>query len=99
LAFKVDSQVHEFYAIDWRRGNSTLEFVPTETPSSLQEKLLDLMRAMDLFSGSIDMIVDPEGQYWFLEKFCDNAVAKVFAEEFLLKLHEGQFSIMGSSAA
>jgi len=57
------------------------------------------MRAMDLFSGSIDMIVDPEGQYWFLEKFCDNAVAKVFAEEFLLKLHEGQFSIMGSSAA
>lgn len=65
---------------------------------------------MNLFSGSIDMIVDPEGQYWFLEcnqdgqwgfleKFCDNAIAKVFAEEFLSKLKEDEQSVSQPSAA
>lgn len=99
LAFKIDSQIHEYYAIDWRRGNATLDFIPIQLPEEIEVRLLKFMRKIGLFSGSIDLIVDTTGEYWFLEcnqdgqwywleKFCNGAVSKAFAEEFLSQLQD-----------
>lgn len=98
-AFKIPSQVHEYYAVDWRRGNQTLDFSPIEIENSIENKLLAFMKKMGLFSGSIDMIVDKEGQYWFLECNQDGAwawlddivngeIAETFADEFKKKVEE-----------
>ncbi|GER08610.1 hypothetical protein GCM10007972_23490 [Iodidimonas muriae] len=98
-AFRIDSQIHEYYATDWRRSNQILDFIPYELPDSVREKLTVFMHNMGLFSGSIDMIVDPQGEYWFLEcdqdgqwawldSIVEGAISDTFAHAFKYKLEE-----------
>lgn len=91
-AFKVDSQGQEYTKTDWRTGNSILEFEPVTLDETLKQKIHGFMKAMGLFSGSLDLIVAPDGEVWFLEcnqdgqwgwldDIVDGAIARTFAEE------------------
>lgn len=97
FAFKINSQIHKYYEIDWRRGNLTLDFIPYELPDFIQEMLTSFMEKIGLFSGSIDMIVDHEEEYWFLEcnqdgqwgwldPIVDGAISDEFARAFVREL-------------
>ena len=44
-----------------------LRMVPYKLPSDMKIKIKKFMKEMNLESGSIDMIVDSEDQYYFLE--------------------------------
>lgn len=54
----------DFRNYDYDKPNRT---VPFELPKLIKSKLKILMKNLRLNSGSIDMIVDPDYQYWFLE--------------------------------
>lgn len=55
--------------VDFRRYNNEKpnRYIPYNLPADVKEKLIKLMRGLDLVSGSIDMIVDTKGEYYFLE--------------------------------
>lgn len=55
--------------IDFRNYNNEKpnRCVPYKLPQNIEKKLDKLMRKLQLNSGSIDMIVTPEGKYVFLE--------------------------------
>ena len=63
------SQNDEKTQLDYRNYNREKpnRNIPYLLPTDIQEKLQLLMGKLDLDSGSIDMIVTPEGQYVFLE--------------------------------
>jgi hypothetical protein len=67
LAYHIDSQKEEIARVDWRKGQQILKFTRTEISDELREKILKFMRSMNLFTGSLDLIVDKEGKEWFLE--------------------------------
>jgi hypothetical protein len=97
LAFRIDSQEHELTSLDWRKGMEVAGF----SPVSLDERTIASIRAfmsrMGLFTGSLDLIVDPEGQVWFLECNQDGAwgwlddlvegdITRAFADGFARRL-------------
>lgn len=55
--------------IDWRKGicSTDLTYVPHTLPSGVRQKCVQLVRNMGLQFGAIDLILDPEGDYWFIE--------------------------------
>ena len=55
------------YAADYRPGLGSAKVAPFELPSSVAEKLLELMKIFGLNFGAIDLRVTPEGDYVFLE--------------------------------
>jgi ATP-GRASP peptide maturase of grasp-with-spasm system len=63
------SQNDEKTQLDYRNYNSEKpnRNIPHTLPTDIQNKLQSLMDKLDLDSGSIDMIVTPEGEYVFLE--------------------------------
>ncbi len=64
------SQADEKTKIDFRKYNYSKpnRYVPYRLPEDIQAKLLQVMRAMDLESGSADIIVEKDtGKYYFLE--------------------------------
>lgn len=67
FAFKIDSQKYKTTEVDWRYGIGALEYTPFELDTDVSYRISCFMKAMGLFSGSLDLIVDKEGQYWFLE--------------------------------
>ncbi len=67
FAFRIESQKYAHARVDWRYGVGDVGFEPVPVPSGLRDRLLAFMRAMGLFSGSFDIIVDPSGEFWFLE--------------------------------
>jgi hypothetical protein len=71
--FRINSQQLESSAVDWRTGAHLLDYTPCGIPNTLTEKLRAYMHAMGLFSGSVDIVVDPKGDYWFLECNQDGA--------------------------
>jgi hypothetical protein len=52
--------------VDWRH-ECTAEWQPHALPDSVHTRLARLMAALGLRQGAIDMIVDPDGVYVFLE--------------------------------
>lgn len=54
----------DFRAYDFKKPNRT---VPYDLPINIKKALKDLMNKLNLYNGSIDMIVDTEGNYIFLE--------------------------------
>ena len=56
----------EKYKVDYRMNGETRK-VPYELPETVKEKLIILMKKLNLKTGSIDMIVDSENNYIFLE--------------------------------
>jgi ATP-GRASP peptide maturase of grasp-with-spasm system len=64
------SQADEKTKIDFRKYNYSKpnRYVPYRLPEDIQAKLLQVMHAMDLESGSADIIVEKDtGKYYFLE--------------------------------
>jgi hypothetical protein len=92
-AFRINSQLLESSAVDWRKGVHLLDYAPCEIPDVLTDKLRAYMRTMGLFSGSVDIVVDLDGNYWFLEcnqdgawgwldEIVDGALTREFASAF-----------------
>lgn len=54
----------DFRNYNWKKPNRN---VPFQLPVWLEDKLRQLMKLLDLHSGSFDLIVTPEGKYVFLE--------------------------------
>lgn len=69
FCFAVDSQKMENAKVDWRREGLELldQWVPYELPAEIKEKLLRLMDVYQINYGAIDIIVNPQGDYYFLE--------------------------------
>lgn len=95
--FRINSQLLESSAVDWRKGVHLLDYTPCEIPDALADKLRAYMRAMGLFSGSVDIVVDLDGKHWFLEcnqdgawgwldEIVEGALAKEFASAFRRRL-------------
>jgi hypothetical protein len=55
------------YAVDYRPGLATAKVVPYELPASVTERLLALMKALNLNFGAIDLRLTPDGDHVFLE--------------------------------
>lgn len=75
FSFRVDSQKFRVTSVDWRYGTGFLGFRPWPLSQKVEDRISSLMQAMGLFSGFIDLIVDPEGHHWFLEVNPDGAWA------------------------
>ncbi|MGD8326483.1 MAG: hypothetical protein PVF65_06175 [Sphingomonadales bacterium] len=108
FAFKIESQIDAYYAIDWRRGNATLEFTPFDLDDRVKAQLIAFNQKAGLFSGSFDLIVDLDGKHWFLEcnqdgqwgwldKIVDGAISKAFAHAFKNKIATLPFHNLNSS--
>lgn len=69
FSFAVDSQKMENARLDWRREGLELldQWEPYELPGDVKQKLLRLMDVYQVNYGAIDIIVTPEGEYYFLE--------------------------------
>jgi hypothetical protein len=54
---------------DWRIGNHTgnLSITPHKLPADVKQKCFALVKKLGLKFGAIDMILDKQGRYWFLE--------------------------------
>jgi ATP-GRASP peptide maturase of grasp-with-spasm system len=63
------SQADESTAVDYRKYNyeTPNRNVPYQLPNSVEDCLRLLFSRLGLNTGSVDMIVDPSGQYYFLE--------------------------------
>lgn len=98
FAFSVNSAVRERSATDWRKDGAALlnSWEPYELPQDLQQKLLAFMDVYGLNYGAIDLILSPDNQYYFLEvnaageyfwldKLCDNAISRQIAHVLLGK--------------
>lgn len=63
------SQLDDKTATDFRKYNhqSPNRTVPFNLPKDIENKLLELMKSQELDTGSIDLMVDEENNYYFLE--------------------------------
>ncbi|KQT33123.1 MvdD family ATP-grasp ribosomal peptide maturase [Chryseobacterium sp. Leaf405] len=68
-AFEIDSQQSEAAKIDWRKDGVNLidKWIPTELPTDVEAKLLELLDVYHVDYGAIDIIVSPEDEYYFIE--------------------------------
>jgi hypothetical protein len=73
LAFRIDSQKHELSSLDWRKGMELAGFSAVSLDDATVTRIRAFMTRMGLFTGSLDLIVDPEQQVWFLECNQDGA--------------------------
>lgn len=96
LPFRILSQELEISKTDWRAGRGAVLFEPCTVTDAVAAGLRRFMQITGLFSGSFDLIVDPDDRTWFLEcnqdgqwGWLDNlaggAVAKSFARAFVAK--------------
>jgi glutathione synthase/RimK-type ligase-like ATP-grasp enzyme len=68
LACKIESQRSSRASTDWRRydvANTPHEAI--SAPTSISEKVANLMKALNLSFGALDFIVDRDEIWWFLE--------------------------------
>ena len=90
FAFRIDSQTLKSSSLDWRHALRHLEFEPFELPVPVARSVGKFLDALGLFTGSLDLIVDEDGRYWFLEcnhdgqwswldPVVDGAISKAFA--------------------
>jgi hypothetical protein len=68
FAVEIQSQLNQKTLIDWRRVNSdTLIHKIHDLPINIQILCINLVKALGLQFGAIDLILTPEGHYVFLE--------------------------------
>ncbi|WP_423735795.1 MvdC/MvdD family ATP grasp protein [Chitinophaga caseinilytica] len=92
FAFSIDSAQQPGAETDWRKEGATLavQWRPYALPASVAEGLSRLMERYGLNYGAIDLILTPEGKYYFLElnaageffwldKLCDGAISRQLA--------------------
>ncbi|ASZ12348.1 hypothetical protein KTO58_12925 [Chitinophaga pendula] len=98
FAFSIDSSKLENSKVDWRKEGVALinDWQPYTLPDTLQQQLLTFMQYTGLNYGAIDVILSPEGEYFFLEvnaageyfwldMLCDNAISAQIAAVLLGK--------------
>jgi len=56
-------------AIDWRKGigSKNLSYEVFNLPEHIQDMCLKVTRKLGLVFGAIDLVLHPDGSYWFLE--------------------------------
>ena len=97
FAFRIDSQARESSKLDWRHALRHLEFEPFGLPVPVVQTVRKFFDALGLFTGSLDLIVDEGGRYWFLEcnqdgqwswldPVVDGAISKAFASALASRL-------------
>lgn len=64
---KIESQIHDETRVDWRRQISLCPHSLTEIPDSIREFCIRFLHSQALLYGAMDFILDPEGNYVFLE--------------------------------
>jgi glutathione synthase/RimK-type ligase-like ATP-grasp enzyme len=64
----IDATRSDAGRVDWRRSAPTqAAWRPGTLPDDVAARLLELVRALDLVYGAVDLIVTPEGRHVFLE--------------------------------
>lgn len=67
FAAKVFSQETATGQVDWRKAYRELRFEPVRVPAVIEEKCVALLEELGLVFGCFDFVVDPDGEYVFLE--------------------------------
>jgi hypothetical protein len=68
LAVALHSQEQQVSAIDCRRDNMRgMRYSAVSLPPQLAERLVAYVKSYGLVYAAIDLILDPNGRYWFLE--------------------------------
>lgn len=68
FAVAIDSQSGAETVTDWRRGCiPDLAHELVELPTDIEALCVRLVQQLELGFGAIDLVLDTEGQYWFLE--------------------------------
>ena len=91
FAFRIDSQAFESSKLDWRHALQHLHFEPFQLPTRVIEQVRAFLNRLGLFTGSLDLIVDENEGYWFLEcnqdgqwswldSVVDGAISRAFAK-------------------
>jgi glutathione synthase/RimK-type ligase-like ATP-grasp enzyme len=65
FSVKIDSQKNKLTEVDWRREKLPMEEV--QLPNDIEEKCKRLLKELNISFGAIDIIVDKNGNYIFLE--------------------------------
>lgn len=64
---QIESQANDDSKIDWRKGTSYLKHSVHELPIEVKEKCIELTRRLNLNYSAIDLILDKNERYIFLE--------------------------------
>jgi hypothetical protein len=67
FAAEIYSQHAERTRLDWRRSYEDLRYGIHRLPAEMERRLLRFMRRLGLEFAALDLIVQPDGQYIFLE--------------------------------
>jgi glutathione synthase/RimK-type ligase-like ATP-grasp enzyme len=68
FATEIHSQRFEESEVDWRRGeNPDIPHEKHRLPPQIEEKCLRLNKMLGLQFSAIDLVLNPDGQYYFLE--------------------------------
>jgi glutathione synthase/RimK-type ligase-like ATP-grasp enzyme len=67
FAALIHSQGNQHTQVDWRRGENVLKHTKVELPSSILNRCFKLMSKLNLRFGAIDLILDENDNYVFLE--------------------------------
>jgi hypothetical protein len=67
FAAEIRSQQTRHSQLDWRRGQDDLQYGHHDLPADQQRRCLDLLAGFGLQYGTIDLILQPDGRYVFLE--------------------------------
>jgi len=68
FATAISSQAHAETTVDWRRGGPfDLTHVPFDLPGELELRCIDLVAALGLGFGAIDLVWGQDDRFWFLE--------------------------------
>jgi glutathione synthase/RimK-type ligase-like ATP-grasp enzyme len=68
FAATIDSQIKTETTVDWRRASAPdLPHACHELPESIFSKCVSLTRLLGLRFAAIDLVLDRDGHYWFLE--------------------------------
>ena len=64
---KIESQEYEESRIDWRRGTNIISHKYIELPKIISRQCINLVKHLNLIFGAIDLVIDKEGNFYFLE--------------------------------
>lgn len=68
FATQIDSQAHEETSVDWRKGVRTdLRHGRLELPAAINEACISVTARLGLRYSAIDLVLDPDENFWFLE--------------------------------
>jgi hypothetical protein len=64
---KINSQEYDDTKVDWRKGSRHLDYEYFEIPSNIEIQCVKLTKALNLNFGAIDLVLDRNDNYIFLE--------------------------------